>query len=110
MERFGFCRVTQHGLLRTLTNKASMNGDPRRPEDAWEIYDHWRVVTGASFQPEPPGLEASWRLATKRYFERGSHWTDAYLWAFAAATGFSVATLDRSFYRPPGAAIEVISG
>ena len=105
---FAFCRVTQHGLLRLLTHPKVMKNDPRSPEDAWFIYDKWVLVTEATLKREPDGFEEVWRSLTAGRYRGNDHFTDAYLSAFAAVGGFTVATLDRKFKRHAGARVEIL--
>lgn len=46
-ERLAFCRVTQMGFLRLLTNKHVMQGEVMDPGQAWQAYramrSDWRI-------------------------------------------------------------------
>jgi toxin-antitoxin system PIN domain toxin len=44
--RIAFCRITELGFLRLLTNQHVMGEDVLAPRQAWLVYDAWR--------PEPP--------------------------------------------------------
>ena len=80
-----FCRVTQHGLLRLLTNAKAMGPNVLFPEDAWAKYDALRAIVHARFLSEPPEIEAAWRTATRAKYGGQNYWTDAYLAAFAVS-------------------------
>ena len=60
-DTLAFCRVTQMGFLRLLTNTHVMKGDALTPQAAWRRLDHvWRAVNPV-FAPEPALLETAWR-------------------------------------------------
>ena len=40
--RIAFCRITELGLLRLLTNQHVMGQDVLTPRQAWRVYDQWR--------------------------------------------------------------------
>ncbi len=92
------CRVAQLGLLRLLGNKTAMGRSVLTPRESTAI---WRALTqdpriALAFE-EPAGLEQSLlSLASARTYRRDL-WTDAYLAAFAMASGMGVATFDRGF-------------
>src|SRR5690348_8187772 len=90
-----FCRVTQMGLLRLLTNRKVMGEEALTQKAAWTIYDQLQSDERVSILPEPAGLEEHWRHAT----HQGNpwSWTDAYLLAFAKARDLTLATFDQAF-------------
>lgn len=96
-DTIAFCRVTQSGFLRLLTNPKVMGDDVLTTENAWQAYDKLRRNTQIEFASEPPGLDDAWRAATRQSHTGPNFWTDAYLAAFASATGFTIVTFDRGF-------------
>jgi uncharacterized protein len=48
-----FCRITQMGLLRLLTNSRVMGGAPRTIGQAWETFDQLRADRKIVFANEP---------------------------------------------------------
>jgi toxin-antitoxin system PIN domain toxin len=94
-----FCRITQMGLLRLLTNEAVMKKDVLTTRQAWKVYEElrsdWRVI----FAAEPAGLEAVWIGLMTTYPSAVKTWTDAYLAAFAIGHGYTLATFDRGFRK-----------
>lgn len=89
-----FCRVTQMGLLRILTNQHALGPDTLSPAYAWGAYEALLRNSRISMSDEPPGLDRYWRASTLRE-QRGSNWwTDTYLAAFASAAGFTLVTFD----------------
>ena len=104
-----FCRVTQKGLLRLLTNAPVMGGNVLTSSQAWDLYDRLRTETKALFAPEPPGMEREWRDATRYAHTGPNFWTDAYLAAFAVAAGYTVATFDQGFKRHKAAKLHLLA-
>ena len=91
-----FCRVTQMGLLRLLTNESVMGNDVLSSRDAWRIYRTILADERIQFAPEPFTLEQEWRRLTAQERPMPKIWTDAYLAAFARAGGMQLVTLDRA--------------
>jgi toxin-antitoxin system PIN domain toxin len=108
-EEVVFCRITQMGLLRLLTNRRVMGENVLTSARAWEVYERLWRETGARFAPEPFGLEATWRAATRHVASGPNFWTDAYLAAFAEAGGYTVVTFDRGFGRYPKAPVRILT-
>lgn len=104
-----FCRVTQKGFLRLLTNPHVMKGEPFTAQEAWRSYDTLRSNRRIWFADEPPGLEQEWRAATQHVRKGPNFWTDAYLAAFAEAAGFVVLTFDRELARRAGSHAQLLA-
>ena len=104
-----FCRVTQMGFLRLLTNPHVMNGDPLTPEAAWQRLDLVYRDVSPVFASEPQELEKIWRSVTA--VPRGGRnlWTDAYLAAFAQTTGFTLVTFDQGVARFRKTAVRILA-
>jgi toxin-antitoxin system PIN domain toxin len=98
-DSIAFCRVTQMGLLRLLTNPRVMGEDAVAPSRAWRVLDAFREDSRISLAAEPPGLEASWRALTRPRAPGANFWTGAYLAAFASSAGHTVVTFDKGFRR-----------
>jgi uncharacterized protein len=101
-EQAFFCRLTQLGLLRLLTNSRVMGADTMSQSRAWQVYDKFLQDPRVSFFPEPEQVDANFRQLT-----RGSHastnlWTDAYLAAVAKTGRLAIVSLDRAFSNIPG--------
>jgi len=91
-----FCRQTQLGFLRLLTDERVMKDEVHTSIEAWRAYD--RVCEGAvGFCGEPPGLELGFRSFTHLAVPAPKLWADAYLAAFANAAGLAFATFDAGF-------------
>jgi len=94
-----FCRVTQLGLLRLLSNEAVMGPARRSPAEAWHDYDQLLSQPPVSFLAEPEQLDERIRAHTFERQRSASLWTDAYLAAFAQGAKVRLATFDRGFRR-----------
>lgn len=104
-----FCRITEMGFLRLLTNAHVMGEDVLSCEEAWNIYDTWRADGRVGFLPEPSDLSGIWRDVSARVSGGPNSWTDAYLSAFAIRSKMTVVTFDRRFPRVNGCTVEVLS-
>jgi toxin-antitoxin system PIN domain toxin len=89
-----FCRITQMGLLRILTNRHALGSDTLSASLAWGAFDAFLTNARISQIEEPPSIDRHWRAATTQE-KHGSNWrTDTYLAAFATAAGFTLVTFD----------------
>jgi toxin-antitoxin system PIN domain toxin len=89
-----FCRVTQMGLLRLLSNSAIMGGDAIDRSQAWRTYDQLSADERVLWADEPAQLDAVWRTISARADKSHKLWTDDYLAAFAQASDATLITLD----------------
>ncbi len=105
-----FCRVTQMGLLRLLTNAPTMGPDVVGPATAWGVYGRMTTDLRVQFLSEPPGIEMLWQQLTKTPQAVRNLWTDAYLQAFAQLKDVRVVSFDRDFQRFPGPAAMILRG
>lgn len=108
LHQITFCRVTEMGLLRLLTNTHVMRADVRSPAAAWAALHTFYQDPRVQFMAEPEGLEASWRIATRHHYSGVNFWTDAYLSAFAEKAGYTLVTFDRGFRRYSGLKVEFL--
>jgi hypothetical protein len=91
-----FCRFTQLGLLRLLTNEGAMGADVLTQITAWAVYDGFLQTSRARFIDEPRGIDPLFRKHTKRDEVSTKQWADSYLFAFAMAAGMPLVTFDRA--------------
>ena len=91
-----FCRVTQLGLLRLLTTRATMGLGTLTQAEAWQAYDRWIESGGAEFVAETVNLEAHFRSSTNSPQASPKKWADAYLAAFSFTIGSRLVTFDRA--------------
>ena len=97
-----FCRITALGLLRHLTNGKILGDAALDGRAAWRALETWLQVPHISVIEEPPGMDellAQW--AGKLNLRMGD-WADAYLAAFALASGCRLIAFDKDFQRYPG--------
>lgn len=97
-----FCRLTQLGLLRLLSNEAVMGASRRSPREAWDDYEGLLSQEPVGYREEPEGLEEALRQLTEDQRPSSSLWADAYLAAFTKQAGLTLATFDRGFRRFTG--------
>jgi uncharacterized protein len=104
-----FCRITQMGLLRLLTNSNVMGRAPRTILQAWEAFEHLRADRRLVFATEPDAIESAWRQLMTQAGVGPSSWTDGYLAAFAEAHSYSLVTFDAGFERWPELKLTLLS-
>ncbi|MBB5057593.1 hypothetical protein HDF16_002299 [Granulicella aggregans] len=107
-ERIAFCRVSELGFLRLLTNAHVMGNDVLTPVEAWRVYDEWRADDRAVFLPERPDFSEEWRQLGRQLKGGPNVWTDGYLAAFARNANVTIVTLDRSFVALGSVAIKLL--
>jgi uncharacterized protein len=104
-----FCRTTQMGLLRLLSNPAIMGGDAIARSQAWRTYDQLWADERVLWADEPADLDAVWRAISARDDKSHKLWTDDYLAAFAQASDATLVTLDRKVpARYPSVRVELL--
>jgi toxin-antitoxin system PIN domain toxin len=91
-----FCRFTQLGLLRLLTNAAAMQEDVLTQAQAWAAFDALSQISGVRLIEEPRGIDAAFRRRTHRDEVSTKQWADGYLAAFAETAGLTLVTFDRA--------------
>ena len=60
-DHVAFCRVSELGFLRLLTNSHVMGSDVLSPTQAWRIYDEWRTDGRVIFLSERTNFSEQWR-------------------------------------------------
>jgi len=91
-----FCRFTQLGLLRLLTNSAAMRSDVLTQSQAWKIFDALVADPRTRLMDEPAGLDSVFRRQTSSNQTATKQWADGYLAAFASVAGLHLVTFDRA--------------
>jgi uncharacterized protein len=94
-----FCRITQMGLLRIVTNPTVVGDEALSRRRAWELFGDLMGDPRVHFLSEPPGLDPLWMAFSKRDDSSHRLWTDDYLAAFAQGANVELATLDRAFHK-----------
>ncbi len=97
-----FCRVTALALLRHLTNAKILGDAALDGGAAWQALETWLAVPQITLLSEPPGLEEWLAQWAGKLDLRAGLWTDAYLAAFAVASGCRMVAFDDGFHRFPG--------
>lgn len=108
-EQIAFCRITELGLLRLLTNSRVMEDEVLSPPDAWRIYDQWRADSRVAFLHEGADFSERWRKQGNGIVGGPNAWTDAYLAVFAEHINAAVITFDRAFPARNGVAVKILS-
>jgi hypothetical protein len=91
-----FCRFTQLGLLRLLTNQSAMRADVLTQLQAWEAFDALLADPNNQMIDEPGGIDPLFRQETSSNEASTKQWADGYLAAFAIAGDLTLVTLDRA--------------
>ena len=99
--RLIFCRYTQIGLLRLLTNQAVMGEQTLTLHKAWSVYDRWLADPRVDFYPEPRDADAEFRRVTGPFGGRpASQWIgDGWLLASSNALQSTLVTFDKALYQ-----------
>lgn len=93
-----FCRVTQTGLLRLLTNSRVMAKDALNQRGAWSVFEQLAGDLRVLFAPEPPDIELVWKKLTQSSFASTPLWTAA----LAFVHNFQVVSFDKGFKKIGG--------
>jgi hypothetical protein len=72
-DELAFCRVSQMGHLRLLTNARVMGADVLRSGEAWRVYEEVIRDSRIRFLVEPGGIEVIWKGLTEK--SAPSAWT-----------------------------------
>ena len=104
----GIARPTQVAVLRLSNNPAVMGVDVCTGREVWAAFDRMMKDSRMTIVAEPLGLEAILRRFTEKLKHSPKVWSDAYLAAFAIASGRTLVTFDRGFRAYPGLDVEVL--
>ena len=108
-DTIAFCRVTQMGFLRLLTNPRVMQSDALTAAQSWRLLRQLRTNDRIIFTPEPSELEPAWQRMTAARTTPANFWTDTYLAAFAETAGCTLVTFDRGFRKHKDVLVHVLS-
>ncbi|CAN5856143.1 type II toxin-antitoxin system VapC family toxin [soil metagenome] len=101
-----FCRATQQSFLRLITTAAVFSRyglQPLTNDRAWSTYETLLADDRIVFQErEPWGLDSRWKEFTARGTASPKLWMDAYMAAFARASGYRLVTTDAAFAQFDG--------
>jgi len=101
-DELAFCRVTALALLRHLTNPRILGDAALNGAAAWQALATWLAVPRVNLLSEPPTVDEVLAHWAPTLDIRGGAWTDAYLAAFAMASGCRLVAFDGDFNRYPG--------
>jgi toxin-antitoxin system PIN domain toxin len=109
-EKLLFCRFTQIGLLRLLTNPAVMEDEVLGQRQAWRAYRRWYDDPRIEFhrEPESPEFETWFEKLSESPRPSTKLWADAYLAAFAKTAGLTLVTFDTGFSRAKVANVRIL--
>lgn len=91
-----FCRFTQLGLLRLLTNESAMGTDVLTQMQAWKAFDALVANSSNRMMEEPAGIDPLFRRLTNSRQASTKQWADGYLAAFSEAAKLALVTFDKS--------------
>jgi len=97
-----FCRVTALAFLRLLTNPHVLGQAVLDGGAAWRALEVWLAFPEVALLAEPAGLDELLAMWSGQLDLRGGAWTDAYLAAFAVASGSRLVAFDGDFRRYRG--------
>lgn len=98
-DQLWFCRFTQIGFLRMLTNRSVMGSQALTQQKAWQLYDRLGEDERVQYLAEPLALESRFRRLSQGRLLSHKAWSDAYIAAVAGEAGMALATFDRDFGR-----------
>jgi toxin-antitoxin system PIN domain toxin len=102
--RFLFCRYSQLGLLRLVTNAQVMGVSVLNLQDAFALYDRLLEDPRIELNAEPEGLDRLMRTASRPFARQIATKAigDLYLMGFAIAAEATMVTFDKAMARALG--------
>jgi uncharacterized protein len=94
-----FCRFTQLGLLRLLSNESAMGEDVLTQAQAWKAFDALVADPNNRMIDEPAGIDPRFRELTNSRTASTRQWADGYLAAFAEAAQLTLVTFDKALAK-----------
>ncbi|HKW18140.1 MAG TPA: TA system VapC family ribonuclease toxin [Terriglobales bacterium] len=101
-DELAFCRITALALLRHLSNRRILDDRALNGTAAWQALETWLDVPHVILLSEPAGVDELLRQWSAQFDLRSGMWSDAYLAAFAIASGCRLVAFDGDFQRFPG--------
>ncbi len=106
----GTCLLTRLAVLRLLSNRVAMNGDPVKPEEALAA---WRQLSddprSTPIDSEPTTHERRFASLVTGRQPTPNLWTDAWLAALALSLDYEVTTFDRGFRSFRGLRVRLLT-
>jgi toxin-antitoxin system PIN domain toxin len=92
-----FTRVTMLGLVRLLTNRHVMQGNPFTSTQAWKAYQAFRDLPEVTYLNDPDSAESRMREWSDKPDFPPSRLTDAWLAAVAFTTRARLVSFDKDY-------------
>jgi len=92
-----FTRVTMLGLVRLLTNRHVMQGNPFTAMQAWKAYQAFRDLPEVTFLADPDSAELRMRESSDKKDFPPTRLTDAWLAAVAFTTRSRLVSFDQDY-------------
>lgn len=106
----GTCLFTRLAVLRLLSNRVAMNGDPVKPKDALAA---WQQLANdprsTHIDSEPATHEHRFASLVTGREPTPNLWTDAWLAALAMSLDYTVTTFDRGFRSFRGLRVNLLT-
>ena len=106
----GTCLLTRLAVLRLLSNRVAMNGDPVKPKEALAA---WRQLAddprSIHIDSEPATHEHRFALLVTGREPTPNLWTGAWLAALALSLDYEVTTFDRGFRSFRGLQVRLLT-
>jgi toxin-antitoxin system PIN domain toxin len=109
LEVLAFCRVTEMGLLRFLTNAKVMAGAPLSAAQAWGVRDNILSDPKVTMVKESDEFEKQWRRTARAGKVGPNFWTDAHLVSLCLASGCTLVTFDRALASKQGCLLHLLA-
>lgn len=101
-DELAFCRITVLALLRHLTNARILGEAALSSGAAWRALKTWLALPQITLLAEPAGVDELLGQWAGQLDLRAGKWTDAYLAAFAVASGCRLVAFDGDFHHYRG--------
>lgn len=106
----GTCLLTRLAVLRLLSNRVAMNGDPVKPKEALAA---WRQLAddprSIHIDSEPTTHEPRFASLVTGREPTPNLWTDAWLAALALSLDYEMTTFDRGFRSFRGLRVRLLT-
>ena len=106
----GTCHLTRLAVLRLLSNRVAMNGEPVKPKEALAAwYQLANDPRSIQIDSEPATHEHRFASLVTGREPTPSLWTDAWLAALAMSLDYEVTTFDRGFRSFRGLRVNLLT-
>lgn len=100
--RLAFTRVSMLGLIRLLSNRHVMKGDPFTPAEAWGAYQAFRDLPEVLLLSEPDSAESRMRKWSEEADFPAARLTDAWIASVAYTTRSRLVSFDADYKQFQG--------